>query len=96
MFVKNKDIYDELSEYPPINHIGHHLLGYPHFMQFDPRGDDCFGKRIADYQNYILLLRLGSDDNIMWGDSGSGHFFIHPDDLKNRDFSKANFWQDSL
>ncbi|MDN5490601.1 MAG: DUF1963 domain-containing protein, partial [Acinetobacter sp.] len=26
---------------------------------------------------------------IMWGDSGVGNFFIHPDDLEKRDFSKV-------
>lgn len=92
----NDDIYDELSECPIINHTGHHLLGYPNFVQFDPRGDDYWRHQIDDYQNYISLLSLGSDDNIMWVDNGTGNFFIHPNDLKNGDFSKVDFWQDSL
>lgn len=27
--------------------------------------------------------------DIMWGDCGVANFFIHPDDLKNKDFSKV-------
>lgn len=66
---------------------GHHLGGYPYFTQDDPRN---YNKKIQDY---ILLFQLDTDDSdgkdIMWGDSGVGNFFIHPDDLKKRDFSKV-------
>ncbi len=44
-------------------------------------------------QDYILLFQLDSDSedgkDIMWGDAGVGNFFIHPDDLRKRDFSKV-------
>jgi uncharacterized protein YwqG len=30
-----------------------------------------------------------AENEIMWGDSGVGNFFIHPEDLKKRDFSKV-------
>ncbi|RRD89777.1 DUF1963 domain-containing protein [Conchiformibius steedae] len=68
--------------------IGHRIGGYPAFVQGDPRYVD---KTLADY---ILLFQLDSDyhkDNkeILWGDAGIGNFFIHPDDLKNLDFSKV-------
>jgi uncharacterized protein YwqG len=46
----------------------------------------------ANIQDYILLFQLDSEDaenEIMWGDSGVGNFFIHPEDLKKRDFSKV-------
>ncbi|RZG79779.1 YwqG family protein [Acinetobacter venetianus] len=65
---------------------GHRLGGYPYFTQSDPRG---YNKAIRDY---VLLFQLDTDDaenEIMWGDSGVGNFFIHPEDLKKRDFSKV-------
>ena len=66
---------------------GHHLGGYPFFTQSDPREyNDAI-------KPYVLLLQIDTDDNegmeIMWGDSGVGNFFIHPDDLKKGDFSKV-------
>lgn len=66
--------------------MGHRLSGYPYFTQSDPRGDK------KNIQDYILLFQLDTDDaenEIMWGDSGVGNFFIHPEDLKKRDFSKV-------
>ncbi|MBP8006315.1 MAG: DUF1963 domain-containing protein [Acinetobacter sp.] len=65
---------------------GHRLGGYPFFTQSDPRGYK------ENIQDYILLFQLDTDDaenDIMWGDSGVGNFFIHPEDLKKRDFSKV-------
>ncbi|GAA5631299.1 uncharacterized protein YwqG [Acinetobacter calcoaceticus] len=65
---------------------GHRLGGYPFFTQTDPRQ---YNDKIQDY---ILLFQLDTDDaenDIMWGDSGVGNFFIHPEDLKKRDFSKV-------
>lgn len=65
----------------------HRLGGYPYFTQDDPRGFD------SKIQDYVLLFQLDSTEaeglEIMWGDMGIGNFFIHPDDLKNRDFSKV-------
>jgi uncharacterized protein YwqG len=73
--------YEEL-----ISASGHRLGGYPYFTQTDPRH---YNEKIQDY---ILLFQLDTDDaenEIMWGDSGVGNFFIHPEDLKKRDFSKV-------
>ncbi len=73
--------YDEVA-----SASGHRLAGYPYFTQTDPRH---YNEKV---QNYILLFQLDTDDaenEIMWGDSGVGNFFIHPEDLKNRDFSKV-------
>ncbi|MBQ9182646.1 MAG: DUF1963 domain-containing protein, partial [Neisseriaceae bacterium] len=39
----------------------------------------------------VLLLQIESDEGIMWGDCGVGNFFIRPDDLRKRDFSKVLF-----
>ena len=69
------------------NAAGHKLGGYPFFTQEDPR----------EYQkalrSYILLFQMDTDNSegvdIMWGDSGVANFFILPEDLKNRDFSRV-------
>ena len=83
------DFYDEFFE--PYAELfpgtGHRLGGYPFFTQSDPRE---YNHKIQDY---ILLFQLDSDSedgkDIMWGDAGVGNFFIHPDDLRKRDFSKV-------
>lgn len=61
---------------------GHRLGGYPFFTQSDPRYDEAFA-------DYILLLQIDTEGDIMWGDSGVCNFFIHPEDLKKQDFSKV-------
>lgn len=59
---------------------GSKLLGYPAFVQGDPRDEDPRYNR--------LLLQIDSDfhrhdkNYVMWGDSGVGNFFIKEDDLK--------------
>jgi len=76
---KSWDWYEE--HYPS---AGHKMAGYAYFTQNDPREND--------YREYdILLLQIDTDDelNIMWGDSGVANFFIRPQDLKNRDFTKV-------
>ncbi|EPG35474.1 YwqG family protein [Acinetobacter colistiniresistens] len=73
--------YDEVA-----SASGHRLGGYPYFTQTDPRQ---YNEKVQDY---VLLFQLDTDDaenEIMWGDSGVGNFFIHPEDLKKRDFSKV-------
>jgi uncharacterized protein YwqG len=62
---------------------GHKIGGYAFFTQYDPREED------GPTADYILLLQIDSKDDIMWGDSGVGNFFIHPDDLAKKDFSKV-------
>jgi uncharacterized protein YwqG len=79
------DFYVAYSE--TLSAMGHRLGGYPYFTQSDPRD---YNKNIMDY---ILLFQVDTDDskgvNIMWGDCGVANFFIHPEDLKKRDFSKV-------
>ncbi len=67
---------------------GHLVGGYGFFAQDDPC--DCDEHR----EKSIQLLQLGSDDEIMWGDCGLGHFFISPDKLRQRDFSDCLFYWD--
>ncbi|EMS1064554.1 DUF1963 domain-containing protein [Providencia stuartii] len=84
---EGEDFYDEWLE-PYNEHFasnGHRIGGYPFFTQTDPRE---YRKEIQDY---VLLLQIDSDyeTGILWGDIGVGNFFIHPEDLKNKDFSKV-------
>ncbi|MCD9033483.1 DUF1963 domain-containing protein [Luteimonas sp. Y-2-2-4F] len=65
---------------------GHKLGGYPFFTQADPRSG---GER-------ELLLQLDSDDAMMWGDSGVGHFFVAPGDLARADFGGVLYNWDCL
>ncbi len=72
---------------------GHRLGGYPFFTQTD------FREWGSPFEQYRLLFQLDSDgagDNdlgfeVLWGDAGVGNFFIHPDDLKQRDFSRVAY-----
>lgn len=45
-------------------------------------------------KDYVPLLRITSEKEdqecyLKWGENGIANFFIHPDDLKKRDFSKV-------
>lgn len=84
------DIEDKLSDYLYDNCSsgGHKIGGYASFTQEDPR---LYNEELKDY---ILLLQIDTDDEIMWGDSGVGNFFIHKNDLANKDFSKVMFTWD--
>lgn len=71
------------------------LGGYPFFTQEDPRSK--FGSRIEEYE---LLFQLNSRNfgirrKIKWDLYGIGNFFIHPEDLEKRDFTKVLFNWDS-
>lgn len=63
--------------------------GYPSFTQEDPRVDRA-GPPLGD----VSLLTLDTWEGIMWGDSGVAQFFMHEQDLKNRDFSKVAYHWD--
>lgn len=89
---KGNDLFDlpeELGDklYEMLNGLSSHLGGYPGFTQSDIRE----GEKFEDYE---LFLQIDSEDEdgecyLMWGDCGVANFFIHPDDLKKRDFSKV-------
>ncbi|WP_158643805.1 YwqG family protein [Pseudobacter ginsenosidimutans] len=68
---------------------GHKLGGYAYFTQTDPRE-----YREEKEKEFVLLLQIDSDDKIMWGDAGVANFFIHPNDLAKKDFSKAFYTWD--
>jgi uncharacterized protein YwqG len=91
IFAKYPDIETELGRmaYEFIWPIGHKIGGYSYFKQTDPRLDD------DQIKDYILLLQIDSDDEIQWGDMGVGNFFIHPDYLVKKDFSRVMYTWDS-
>jgi uncharacterized protein YwqG len=69
---------------------GHRMGGYPRFIHHDPRRRDY----LAGFTT--LLLQLDSDESagITWGDGGTGGFFIEPDRLAARDFSRVLYCWD--
>ena len=67
--------------------------GYAFFTQSDPR-------EIAPDEDWLLLLEIQSSmtmdqPSVLWGDAGIGAFFIRPEDLRNRDFSRVLYTWDS-
>ena len=77
-----RSLYEEVSAIFPYD--GHKIGGYAYFTQGDPREEK------EAYSNWVLLLQIDSQDHdLVWGDMGVGNFFIHPDDLKRKDFSKV-------
>lgn len=61
---------------------GHRIGGYAEFTQEDPREAD---------DPMELLFQLDTDNKIgcRWGDMGVANFFIRPEDLQRRDFSRV-------
>lgn len=78
-------IKEELEEsiYDDFSNSGHKIGGYAYFTQEDPR---LYNDATKDF---LLLLQIDTDKEIMWGDAGVANFFIHPDDLAKKDFSKV-------
>ena len=80
---------DLLFEIPYcLENTGHKIGGFAHFTQSDPRS---FTGSTEQLKEYILLLQIGGDEEIMWGDGGVGNFFIHPDALRKKDFSQVMY-----
>ena len=81
------DIMD--AAYDHFRPLGHKIGGYAFFTTEDPRLWN------EEYEDYILLLQVDSKDGIRWKGDGVVNFFIHPDDLARKDFSKVLFNFDS-
>lgn len=85
---KVDDVLDEIYDFVTENDGDGKIGGFPNFTQQDPRS------HIEDLQEDILLFQLdssyGEGIEIMWGDCGIGNFFIHPHDLKQKNFE--NVW----
>ncbi|MDE6030449.1 MAG: DUF1963 domain-containing protein, partial [Oscillospiraceae bacterium] len=77
--------------------LGTCIGGFPFFMQEDPRGynDSCAKCDILLFQLDSEMPANGKyEDEIMWGDSGVGNFFISSEDLAKRDFSHVLYTWD--
>jgi uncharacterized protein YwqG len=85
---KEEDIRREYVE--AFEPYGHRIGGYAYFTQEDPRPS------LAGGEEYRLLLQIDSDPNIdlIWGDTGVGHFFISQTDLGNLNFSRVLYYWD--
>lgn len=83
------EIPDEMMD--EIGGAGHKIGGYPMFTQWEPREGD-----MGNYK--VLLLQIDSfgveGKDIMRGDSGVGNFFITPEDLEKREFSRVLYSRD--
>ena len=90
------DDWDIMGEIYDMCHISNnHLLGYPLFIQFDPRNDE------ERYEKYdTLLFQMESFDEegtyfmAAWGDMGIAHFFINRHDLLNLNFDDIMYCWD--
>lgn len=94
------NILEELHAQFPA--YGHKVGGYAYFGDRDPRGDRTYQQYIPGFDEYILLLQIASVPNsqseapdIMWANNGVGNFFIHPDHLRQLDFSSVAYNWDS-
>lgn len=98
MWGRGKGIYDVDKELlnaicEARNFVGTRMGGFPSFAQEDPRGyNEEYGRCL------VTLFQSDSenggekdnwDDMICWGDLGVANFFINPEDLAKRDFSRV-------
>lgn len=78
--------FDAITDYAAAH--GHKLLGYPYFVQEEPR----------DNSDYRLLLQIDTDmdgdNDIMWGDNGVGQIFIRHEDLLAKRFERCWLYWD--
>lgn len=81
------DLTEEQQEifYDQINNSGSKIGGYAAFTQDDPRelGVD-----------WVMLLQMDTDENLMFGDAGVANWFIKREDLKNLNFDNVLFTWD--
>ena len=66
-----------------MDYHAHRVGGHPSFTQQDPRHHND----LSDYTR--VLLQVGYDDDVMFGDSGECTFFITEADLKARRFDRV-------
>lgn len=76
------DLLDEI--YEKYTNSGSKVGGFAYFTQEDPRAN-------PKDEDWILLLQIDTDDNLMWGDCGVANWFIKRQDLINLDFSNVLF-----
>lgn len=85
--LEDDEVWEMLEEEINDSSGGHQMLGYPAFVQDDPRTPRNI------YNKYdTLLFQMDSDfgpqyEYVLWGDSGIGNFFINHEALERKDFS---------
>lgn len=76
-------LYEAIDAIDQQRALCHHTGGYPAFTQSDIRFE-------AEYEDFDhVLLRLTSDDILMWGDAGECVFMMRSADLARGDFSQV-------
>lgn len=78
-------LYDELDTIDRDRPNRHHTGGFPAFTQSDIRAEE----RNADLDH--VLLRLTSDEYMMWGDVGECVFMMRSSELAKGDFSRVAY-----
>ena len=64
---------------------GHRIGGYANYLHATDN------RTRMGIEDYLLLLQLDTDDGLEWCDGGIAQWYIHPDDLKHKNFSKVVF-----
>jgi uncharacterized protein YwqG len=84
----NTDIQDAYEEFMGGGQYFARIGGYSRVEQVDPRLE-------FPNEDWILLFSLDSEGPsgypVNWGDGGVGNFYIRPEDLARRDFSKVMY-----
>ncbi len=85
--VLTREDYLRLDE--ELSYDSHNMLGYPAFVQFDPR-------KSAKYYDTVLLQMHSEEDQdtVCWADGGVANFFINSEALAQRDFSRVYYCWD--
>lgn len=78
-------LYDRIDAADQNRPARHHTGGFPAFVQSDIRKDP----RYADFDR--VILRLTSDDFLMWGDVGEAVFMMRSSDLAAGNFSQVAY-----
>ena len=81
----DEQLYEAL--YDSIDSKGSRIGGYPFFTQDDPRYAEHYSA--CDTLLFQLDSFYDGENEICWGDSGVGAFFINSEDLMLRDFSRV-------
>lgn len=87
------DLDDDVSEriYSEDKFPNAVIGGYPMFTQQDPRSSDSLGDLDTLLFELDSVYDRESGQEILWGDTGTGTFFISREKLKARDFSRVAY-----
>ena len=89
-----KDLHPEWED----ENTGTRLLGYPCFVQGDPRPADSrydtLLLQIDSYYGQKTCPESSPQRFVLWGDSGVGNFFINREDLAAKRFDRVYYTWD--